>query len=66
VATTERDYYELLGLSRDASAQDVKSAFRRLARELHPDRHPSATEDDRRLLAERFAAIHAAYRQILV
>jgi molecular chaperone DnaJ len=37
VATTERDYYELLGVTRDASADDIKRAFRRLARELHPD-----------------------------
>src|ERR1700750_687805 len=37
MATTERDYYELLGVSRDASGDAVKKAFRRLARELHPD-----------------------------
>ena len=37
MATTERDYYELLGIARDASADDVKRAFRRLAREVHPD-----------------------------
>ena len=37
MATTDRDYYELLGVSRDASETDVKKAFRRLARELHPD-----------------------------
>jgi molecular chaperone DnaJ len=36
-ATTPRDPYDVLGLSRDASEQDVKKAFRRLARELHPD-----------------------------
>lgn len=58
--------YSLLGLPDGAPAGDVKRAFHRLARELHPDRHPAASEEDRRLLAERFAAIHAAYRQILV
>jgi molecular chaperone DnaJ len=44
VATTRRDYYEILGLSRDADDRAIKSSFRRLARELHPDvsDHPEA------------------------
>src|SRR6266700_6428823 len=37
MATTQRDYYELLGLERGASDAEVKRAFRRLARELHAD-----------------------------
>lgn len=35
----KRDYYEILGLSRGASEQDIKSAFRRLAKDCHPDRN---------------------------
>ena len=44
VSTTERDYYEVLGVPRDADDQAIKKAFRRLARELHPDvsEHPEA------------------------
>jgi molecular chaperone DnaJ len=37
VATTERDYYEVLGVQRGASGAQIKRAFRALARELHPD-----------------------------
>ncbi|MGH3080132.1 MAG: molecular chaperone DnaJ [Gaiellaceae bacterium] len=37
MATAERDYYEVLGVDRDAGQTEIKKAFRRLARELHPD-----------------------------
>jgi molecular chaperone DnaJ len=37
MSTTERDYYELLGVPRDADEQAIKRAFRQLARRLHPD-----------------------------
>jgi molecular chaperone DnaJ len=37
MATTQRDYYEILGVDRGAAEGDIKRAFRRLARELHPD-----------------------------
>ena len=47
MATTERDYYEVLGVQRGASGAQIKRAFRTLARELHPD-VSSEPESERR------------------
>jgi molecular chaperone DnaJ len=55
VATTERDYYELLGVSRTASDAEIKKAFRAIARELHPD-----VSDDPHA-EERFKEVVEAY-----
>jgi molecular chaperone DnaJ len=50
-----RDYYGILGVSRDAGADELKRAYRRLARELHPDVNPDVAAQ------ERFAEVSAAY-----
>lgn len=50
------DYYELLGVSRNASSEDIKKAYRQLARQLHPDTRPDDPEAE-----TRFKEITRAY-----
>ena len=50
------DYYEILGVNRDASDADIKSAFRKLAKQYHPDLHPNDKEAEK-----KFKDINEAY-----
>jgi len=60
-----RDYYELLGVDRGASDADIKKAFRRLARELHPDinRHDPAAEEKFKEVAEAYEVLSDSERR---
>jgi molecular chaperone DnaJ len=55
VATSTGDYYEMLGVSREATPEEIKKAYRRLARTLHPDVNPDPEAQ------EQFKALTTAY-----
>ena len=51
-----RDYYETLGLKKDSKPDEIKKAFRRMAREYHPD-----VAKDKKKAEEKFKQINEAY-----
>src|SRR3954451_6872906 len=52
----EKDYYQLLGVAKDGAPKDITRAYRKLARDNHPDTHPGDAKAE-----ERFKEISAAY-----
>ncbi len=52
----EKDYYQALGVAKDASAADIKKTYRKLARDLHPDKNPGDTKSE-----ARFKEVSEAY-----
>ena len=52
----KRDYYDVLGVSKDATDTEIKRAFRSLARQHHPDKHPEDDESEK-----RFKEVEEAY-----
>ncbi len=56
--STKRDYYEILGLNKSASINDIKSSYRKLAMQHHPDR---VSADQKKSAEEKFKEISEAY-----
>jgi molecular chaperone DnaJ len=62
---SKRDYYEVLGISREASDQEIKSAYRKLALKYHPDRNPGDHQAEERFkeAAEAYAILADAEKR---
>ena len=60
----KRDYYEVLGVDKSASAEEIKKAYRKMAVKYHPDKVATLGEDVQKAAEEKFKAISQAYEAI--
>ena len=60
----KRDYYEILEVSKSASADEIKKAYRTMAKKYHPDTVASLGEDVKRKATEKFRSINEAYNEL--
>jgi molecular chaperone DnaJ len=58
---SKRDYYEVLGVARGASDDDIKKAYRKLAMKFHPDRVSTLSDSEKKQSEEKFKEIQEAY-----
>jgi uncharacterized membrane protein YkvA (DUF1232 family) len=62
---TERDPYEILGIERNASQEDIKRAYRQLAAKYHPDKVEHLGDEFKVLAEKRFKEIQQAYQELI-
>ena len=60
-----KDYYQILGVTKSATQDDIKRAYRRLVRTYHPDLHPGVSAAERSELSARFSTLTDAYRALV-
>ena len=60
----KRDYYDVLGVNKSASQEELKSAYRKLAVKYHPDKVGHLGEELRLIAEEKFKAVNEAYQNI--
>lgn len=57
----EKNYYDILGVSKDATQEEIKRAFKKASIKWHPDKHVNDSEEDRQKAEEKFKEINEAY-----
>ena len=60
----KRDYYEVLGVNKNASPEELKSAYRKLAVKYHPDKVSHLGDEVKKLAEEKFKMVNQAYSNI--
>lgn len=58
----QKDYYKILNVQKDATPEQIKSAYNKLALKFHPDRHLKKSEEEKKELTAKFQEIHEAYQ----
>ena len=60
----EKNYYDILGVKKDASKDDIRRTFKKLSVKYHPDKHINDSEEDKKKAEEKFKEINEAYETL--
>ena len=60
-----RDYYDILGVNKSSSDDEIKKAYRKIAIKYHPDKLQGVSDDIKKLAQEKFLKVKEAYEEIM-